>query len=367
MREARFMVLTGHLDEQPLPGLIRTLHAQHKTGRLQVDYAESPAAFHFEQGSLVDARLGALRGLEALMLALSLPGAPFNFNPLVKPPERTVEERERQFIRELLDAAPAGTALDVPASSALPAEAETTTPRVVPLRGAALPPAAGERLALPAPADESLVYEVNAALAAHSRRFSRERAAYAAVIALLLLLTFLSRLRNPVAPAAPPSPPQAVQQTAPDAASPPADERLRPADSSGGADPADVPATARRDEPARVERPSRETRQSSPAGAASSRGAAPLPVGQTQTSAEAGVGGAGGEPPAGRERAANARGESSVRILLRVERGRVLQAVVQNSRPGMESYEALALRMARQRRYPADFNGQDTLQLKVRQ
>ena len=359
------MVLTGHLDEQPLPGLIRTLHAQRKTGRLQVDYAESPAAFHFEQGALVDARLGALRGLEALMLALSLPGAPFNFNPLVKPPERTVEERERRFIQELLDAAPAGTALDVSASSALPAE--TQTPRVVPLHGPALPPAAGERLALPARADESLVYEVNAALAAHSRRFSRERAAYAALIGVLLMLTIATRLR----PAAPPSPPQALQQAAPqpapDASSQAADERLRPADSSGGADPADVPATALRDEPARDERPSREARQPSPAGAASSRGETPLRVGQAQTAAEARAGGAGDEPPAGGERAAAARGESSVRVLLRVERGRVLQAVVQNSRPGMESYEALALRMARQRRYPEGFNGQDTLQLKVRQ
>ena len=41
MREARFIVLTGHLDEQPLPGLIRTLYDRRKTGRLQVDYAEA--------------------------------------------------------------------------------------------------------------------------------------------------------------------------------------------------------------------------------------------------------------------------------------------------------------------------------------
>ena len=58
--------------------------------------------------------------------------------------------------------------------------------------------------------------------------------------------------------------------------------------------------------------------------------------------------------------------ERTVKVLLRVQRGRVLQAVVQNPHTGMESYEALALRIARQRHYPTDFSGRDVLQLKVK-
>src|SRR5215216_2405357 len=112
MRHMRFMVLTGHLDDYSLPGLIKMLHGQRKTGRLQIEYAESPAAFYFEEGRLVDAKIGDLRGLEALYLALSLPGASFNFNPLIKPPERTFAEREQKFIQGLLEAPDGGSALD---------------------------------------------------------------------------------------------------------------------------------------------------------------------------------------------------------------------------------------------------------------
>lgn len=55
-----------------------------------------------------------------------------------------------------------------------------------------------------------------------------------------------------------------------------------------------------------------------------------------------------------------------MKVLLRVERGRVLQAVVQNSHAGMESFEALALRIARQRQYPSDFSGRDVLEINVK-
>src|SRR4028118_1204027 len=114
MRHMRFMVLTGHLDDYSLPGLIKMLHDQRKTGRLQVDYAESPASFYFEEGRLVDAKIGDLRGLEAVYLALSLAGASFNFNPLIKPPERTVEEREQQLIQGLLEVPSGVGTSDIP-------------------------------------------------------------------------------------------------------------------------------------------------------------------------------------------------------------------------------------------------------------
>jgi hypothetical protein len=72
------------------------------------------------------------------------------------------------------------------------------------------------------------------------------------------------------------------------------------------------------------------------------------------------------ESKTGRNSPADAKDGRMVKVLLRVERGRVLQAVVQNPHAGMESFQALALRIARQRQYPRDFSGRDVLQFDVK-
>ncbi len=55
----------------------------------------------------------------------------------------------------------------------------------------------------------------------------------------------------------------------------------------------------------------------------------------------------------------------SVKVVMQIENGRVLKASVANSKPGMESYEALALRIARQRRYAANVSGGQTVTISV--
>jgi hypothetical protein len=67
---------------------------------------------------------------------------------------------------------------------------------------------------------------------------------------------------------------------------------------------------------------------------------------------------------AGRDGAASAKAQT-VRVRVEVERGRVRQSFVEEHRPGMEAYEAAALRIARQRRYAETVNGQDTVLLKI--
>jgi len=47
----------------------------------------------------------------------------------------------------------------------------------------------------------------------------------------------------------------------------------------------------------------------------------------------------------------------SIKVVMQIENGRVLKASIANPKPGMDSYEALALRIARQRRYPTTLNG----------
>lgn len=55
----------------------------------------------------------------------------------------------------------------------------------------------------------------------------------------------------------------------------------------------------------------------------------------------------------------------AIKVVMQIENGRVLKASIANPRPGMDSYEALALRIARQRRYAATVNGGQTVTITV--
>jgi hypothetical protein len=55
----------------------------------------------------------------------------------------------------------------------------------------------------------------------------------------------------------------------------------------------------------------------------------------------------------------------SVDVVMQIENGRVLQASIANPRKGMDGYEAMALRIARQRRYPAKKKGQETVKIQI--
>jgi hypothetical protein len=54
-----------------------------------------------------------------------------------------------------------------------------------------------------------------------------------------------------------------------------------------------------------------------------------------------------------------------IKVVMQIENGRVLKASIANHKPGMDSYEALALRIARQRRYPPTQTGGETVTITV--
>ncbi len=54
-----------------------------------------------------------------------------------------------------------------------------------------------------------------------------------------------------------------------------------------------------------------------------------------------------------------------IKVVMQIENGRVLKASIANHKPGMDSYEALALRIARQRRYPSTVTGGETVTINV--
>jgi Domain of unknown function (DUF4388) len=55
----------------------------------------------------------------------------------------------------------------------------------------------------------------------------------------------------------------------------------------------------------------------------------------------------------------------SIKVVMQIENGRVLKASIANPKPGMDSYEALALRIARQRRFPTTTSGAETVTISV--
>jgi hypothetical protein len=55
----------------------------------------------------------------------------------------------------------------------------------------------------------------------------------------------------------------------------------------------------------------------------------------------------------------------TVKVAVRVEQGRVSQAFVEEHHPGMEAYEAMALRIARARRYAQTATGQETVLVRI--
>src|SRR2546427_6778141 len=86
------MPLTGELSDLSLAELIEFFCNQRKTGRLKVIYSSGPGYFYLQSGSVVHARIGALRGIEAVYYALTLPNASFSFSPAFEAPEQTINQ-----------------------------------------------------------------------------------------------------------------------------------------------------------------------------------------------------------------------------------------------------------------------------------
>lgn len=320
IERTQFVVLTGHLDEQPLPELMRRLRAQRKSGRLQVEYSDGPAAFFFDEGLIVDAQLGNLRGVEALYAAMELEGGSFNFNPLVRPPERNIDDQERRFIEDLVEAPRRESLAEVRAEGR---GLEAVPTPLHPQQTTALQlPSATE---LTAPLEERLT-AVEGAIVSASNRFSRERLVYAVVISFLVGLSLITTLNVLYGPFFRKPAPAAAAVTAPP--------------------PAPAPAATNKETAAPTPSPdtNMNQQQSSP----------PVPA----SAAVVGSRRFDGSP--------QVRREYVVEVLVEVKNGVVTDARVWNPRPGASGYESVALKMARERSYPAGFTGGERVRIRVK-
>lgn len=86
------MALSGQLSDLSLAELIEFFCNQHKTGRLKISYKKGPGFFYFQNGSLVDAKIGILSGVEAIYYALTLENASFKFSTAFPPVRRTIHQ-----------------------------------------------------------------------------------------------------------------------------------------------------------------------------------------------------------------------------------------------------------------------------------
>jgi hypothetical protein len=86
------MALTGELTDLSLAELIEFFCNQRKTGRLKSGLSHRPRLFLLQSGSVVHARVGDLRGIEAVYFALTQRNASFTFSPAFEAPEHSINQ-----------------------------------------------------------------------------------------------------------------------------------------------------------------------------------------------------------------------------------------------------------------------------------
>jgi len=94
------MALTGHLSDLSLSELIEFFCNQRKSGRLKVLYPRGAGFFYLQAGSVVDARIGVLHGIDAVYYALTLPNAEFEFSAEAEAGNRTINQPWTQVVLE---------------------------------------------------------------------------------------------------------------------------------------------------------------------------------------------------------------------------------------------------------------------------
>lgn len=336
------MALTGQLSDMSLAELIEFFCNQRKTGRLKVDYHRGHGVFFVKDGELVDAKVGALSGAEAVYFALTLPNAAFDFSSEIEPPRRTITERWTFVVLEGL------RRLDEGAS---PTEADAFAGWTPNSDEQALFKDHLDRQGHDAnPSSELFSTLVGRPQGADGRKKKLMIAGVAASLLLIGLVIAVPLIRSGsknVLAKTPAAPPAAVAppSVAPDASA------LNPAPPTAQAPTGEAPATetaagttdtpeanaedevmlaAKREREAR-ERVKREERQRRDAQLAA----------QGKTAAEA-------------AKAAVATGPKTVRVAVTYdEAGRVTQASVAGASAGAEAFGGTAVRIARGKRFPA--------------
>ena len=353
MQHSRFVVLTGHLNDYPLSDLVGILRHQQKTGRLLIEYPKGPAMFYFNEGELVDAQLNNLNGLQAICVALAQPSASFNFNPIIQPPRRSIESSLQKAVSELLgcwdengleiETIASGKASTRPVLLAPPSPTIGDAPEIrtdqalLSSSVAKGVPASSNRRPILAMAAAGLMMLGLSTVIAVTGGFGK-RVSSAPLTATSPSLSSVGSAR--------PSSGELPSTT------PPKIEHRHDASQhelGRGREVAVGLVQSSRQESRTTSIGKDEAPRSDGSGAPSLAAKAPIPGGNEG------------------ETSAVTPNTDSVKVILQIENGRVVQASIGNHRSGLDAYETLALRIARQRRYSSKVAGQETVMIKVGQ
>ena len=102
------MALVGDLKDLALVDIIQINCVGRNTARLTVNYPTGEWVFYFQDGEIVDARLGNLVGIDAVYRALTMEEGSFRIDAGMTSPTRTIFEQWASILMEgmrLLDEA----------------------------------------------------------------------------------------------------------------------------------------------------------------------------------------------------------------------------------------------------------------------
>ena len=344
------MSMNGQLSDLHLSELIEFFCNQRKTGRLKIDYPLAPGVFFIKEGELVDAKVGALNGKDAVFFALTLESATFDFNPGMSSSRRTINESWASVVLEGLRRIDEGAMPDFDVFNGEDDLDEATREYLE-----CVEESKSARSAAPEKEDAPGVIENSSPLSmtvdAANATGGRSKAMIAGVAAALVLVCAVAAI--PVSR-------KLMRKDAPAAAQPQATSApAAQTDSTAAGDAANAPlqvnasdAVAAEDAAAaaRREQQQREARER----ARKAREEAAKNAGQDQTLT--------GAPP----KPATPAGAKTVRVQITYDdAGRVTQAAAIGTSPGAEAYASTAVRVARGRRFPAGKAGSAVITIPI--
>jgi hypothetical protein len=370
------MAFTGQLNDLALSELIEFFCNQRKTGRLKVDYALAPGVFFIKDGDLVDAKVGALNGADAVFFALTLPSASFDFNAGMLSSRRTINDSWASVVLEGLRRLDEGIVPDAAQAFANEEEIDEATIEYLnciespkeettkATRGASKDSNKDSSAKDSSEKDSSAAdntFPLSQTLEATSNSGGRKKFVFAGVVAALVIACLVAAVplskrfaRTPASSNA--AAPAATAQATDGAANTTSDNNASDAATPAASiDPNATAATeaaaseaaafaARREREARLER-QRKLEAKKDAAA--------------QASTDANAPDAAAPKPA-------AVGPKSVRVSVSYdEAGRVTQTSVVGSSPGAEAYASTAVRVARGRRFPAGKAGSTVVTIPI--
>ena len=376
------MGIEHNFNDQPLLEVIALLSSRGESGRLKIT-GTTRGAFFFRRGKLVDAHMGPFSGFQAVNLAVSVGRVKLSFDPSIESrlsnfhvaAERQIlkarfgieaadpkaEEslssdqqepvphptRTAERLSEVVTAATRREATTSTAANSFPTERSTSLPRTVQTISPADKPAdkiepklrEREIISLPGRLHESSPQRKLAAVAG----FAVFGLIVPVSVALVSHWTSRSEARSQLS-----QPEASAVVTNPSTAESP------------------QPIPSEETKPQKVEDPHVISRQSSAEMASVTSETSPLASpARAQPAAEETVGPSAksAQSPASTE--PEKMSSQTIAVVVEINEGHVTEAYVKTPQHGMAAYEATALRLARQRRFPKGTNRRETINLQV--